>query len=86
MKSADTPVDDTPEGPLEVTLIGDLTEHESDCYDKMLGVAAGSACTLYINSPGGSAYSAISLMTSQSRARFADGGSPLPDDPSLRAS
>ena len=63
MNSADPPAEDTPEGPLEVALIGDLTEHESDCYEKMLGVAAGSACTLYINSPGGSAYSAISLMT-----------------------
>jgi ATP-dependent protease ClpP protease subunit len=57
------PSEDTPEGPLEVALIGDLTEHESDCFDKLLGVAPGSACTLYINSPGGSAYSAISLMT-----------------------
>jgi ATP-dependent protease ClpP protease subunit len=46
-----------------VALIGDLTEHEADCCDKLLGVAPGSACTLYINSPGGSAYSAISLMT-----------------------
>jgi ATP-dependent Clp protease protease subunit len=64
MSSVDCPAhEDTPEGPLEVALIGDLTEHESDCYDKMLGFAPGSACTLYINSPGGSAYSAISLMT-----------------------
>jgi ATP-dependent protease ClpP protease subunit len=55
--------DDASEGPLEIALIGDLTEHESDCYDKFLGVAPGSECTLYINSPGGSAYTAISLMT-----------------------
>ena len=64
MNSTDCPSpEDSSEGPLEVALIGDLTEHESDCYDKMLGVAPGSACTLYINSPGGSAYTAISLMT-----------------------
>ncbi len=55
--------DEASEGPLEIALIGDLTEHESDCYDKLLGVAPGSECTLYINSPGGSAYTAISLMT-----------------------
>ncbi|MCU0961880.1 MAG: ATP-dependent Clp protease proteolytic subunit [Pirellulaceae bacterium] len=55
--------EETPEGPLEVALIGDLTEHESDCCDKLLGVAPGSECILYINSPGGSAYTAISLMT-----------------------
>ncbi len=50
------------EGPLELFLIGDLTENESDIYDKMLGVAPGASCVLYINSPGGSAYSAVSLM------------------------
>jgi len=55
--------EDGSEGPLEIGLIGDLTEHEGDCYDKMLDVPPGSACTLYINSPGGSAYTAISLMT-----------------------
>jgi len=51
------------EGPLELALIGDLTEHEADCYDKLLGIPSGSECTLYFNSPGGSAYTAISLMT-----------------------
>ncbi|MHB0959245.1 MAG: ClpP family protease [Pirellulaceae bacterium] len=55
--------EDASEGPLELALIGDLTEHESDCYDKLMGIALGSECTLYINSPGGSAYTAISLMT-----------------------
>ncbi|MHB8970954.1 MAG: ClpP family protease [Pirellulaceae bacterium] len=54
---------DASEGPLEIALIGDLTEHESDCYEKLLGIAPGGECTLYINSPGGSAYTAISLMT-----------------------
>lgn len=50
------------EGPLELALIGDLSESESDIVDKMLGVPSGASCVLYINSPGGSAYSAISLM------------------------
>ncbi len=51
------------DGPIEIALVGDLTENESDVYDKMLGIPVGSECALYINSPGGSAYSAISLMT-----------------------
>ena len=54
--------DDRQEGPLELALVGDLTENESDIFDKVLGVAAGAECVLYINSPGGSAYSAVSLM------------------------
>jgi ATP-dependent protease ClpP protease subunit len=49
-------------GPLELALIGDLTENESDVFDKVLGAPPGAECLLYINSPGGSAYSAMSLM------------------------
>jgi len=48
--------------PLELALVGDLTENEADIFEKILGVSAGSECVLYINSPGGSAYSAVSLM------------------------
>ncbi len=51
------------EGPLELAIVGDLTESESDIFEKILGVPAGSECVLYINSPGGSAYSAVSLMS-----------------------
>lgn len=54
---------DGEEGPLEIALVGDLSENEVDVYEKMLGIPAGSDCTLYINSPGGSAYTAISLMS-----------------------
>jgi ATP-dependent protease ClpP protease subunit len=49
-------------GPLELSLIGDLTENESDIFDKVLGAPPGTECLLYINSPGGSAYTAMSLM------------------------
>ncbi len=52
-----------PDGPLEIGLIGDLSENESAVYEKLLDIPPGSECTLYINSPGGSAYSAISLMS-----------------------
>jgi ATP-dependent protease ClpP protease subunit len=50
-----------PEGPLEIALCGDLGQHEHDIYDKLLGVPPGGECVLYFNSPGGSAYSALSL-------------------------
>ncbi len=53
---------DDEEGPLELALVGDLTESESDVFEKILSVPPGFECNLYFNSPGGSAYSAISLM------------------------
>ena len=40
---------------------GDLSEHESDIYERLLAVPPGGECTLYFNSPGGSAYAALSL-------------------------
>lgn len=55
--------DDEPEGPLEIAISGDLSEHESDTYEKLLAVPPGGECTLYFNSPGGSAYAALSLAT-----------------------
>ena len=51
------------EGPIELALIGDLTDNESDLTDKLLGVEPGGECLLYIDSPGGSPYCAISLMS-----------------------
>lgn len=53
---------DGDDGPLELALVGDLSENDTEISEKLLGVPAGSACILYINSPGGSAYTAISLM------------------------
>lgn len=54
---------DEDEGPLELALIGDLTDNEADLTDKLLSVEPGGECTLYIDSPGGSPYTALSLMT-----------------------
>jgi len=51
------------EGPLEVALVGDLTDHEGELTDRLLSVPPGGECTLYIDSPGGSPYCAISLTT-----------------------
>lgn len=47
----------------EIPILGDITEHESDICDKLLAVPPGGECILYFNSPGGSAYSALSLMS-----------------------
>jgi ATP-dependent protease ClpP protease subunit len=49
--------------PLEISLVGDLTDNESELTDKLLSVEPGGECTMYIDSPGGSPYCAMSLMT-----------------------
>lgn len=51
------------EGPVEIAITGDLTDHEGEITDRLLGVDIGGECTLYIDSPGGSPYCAMSLMT-----------------------
>ncbi len=51
------------EGPLELALVGDLTDHEAEITDRLLSVEPGGQCTMYIDSPGGSPYCALSLMT-----------------------
>jgi ATP-dependent Clp protease protease subunit len=58
MPTAEHPQD---QGPLEIAICGDLSEHESDVYEKLLAVHPGGECILYFNSPGGSAYAALSL-------------------------
>ena len=65
LNSDDTNEDDTneDEGPLEIAFMGDLTDHESELTEKLLSVPFGGECTLYIDSPGGSPYCAMSLMT-----------------------
>ncbi len=55
--------EDNPEGLLEIPIVGELTEHETDICDKLLSVPVGGECVLYFNSPGGSAYAALSLMS-----------------------
>jgi ATP-dependent protease ClpP protease subunit len=50
-------------GPLEIAFVGDLTDHEADLTDKLLSVEPGGACTLYFDSPGGSPYCAMSLVS-----------------------
>ena len=49
-------------GPPEIAVVGDLTDNEADLTDRLLGVAPGGECVLYIDSPGGSPYCAMSLL------------------------
>ncbi len=49
------------EGPVEIAVTGELTEHQSDLCEKLLDVEPGGECVLYFDSGGGSAYSGIAL-------------------------
>jgi ATP-dependent Clp protease protease subunit len=49
--------------PVEVAIVGDLTENATDLVDKLLGVEPGSQCTIYFDSPGGNPYTANSLVS-----------------------
>src|SRR5438477_1025969 len=51
------------EGPVEIALVGELSEHDADIHEKLLSVPPGGECFIYFNSPGGGAYTAISLMS-----------------------
>jgi len=52
-----------PQGPIEIALVGELTEHDADIHEKLLSVPPGGECLIYFNSPGGGAYTAMSLMS-----------------------
>jgi ATP-dependent Clp protease protease subunit len=47
----------------EIAIVGDLTEHEAELTDRLLEVEPGGECRIYFDSPGGSPYCAMSLMT-----------------------
>jgi ATP-dependent protease ClpP protease subunit len=48
---------------IEIPVIGDLTEQEAEICEKLLAIPPGGECTLYFNSPGGSSYSAVSVLS-----------------------
>src|SRR5262245_25313253 len=54
---------DHEEGPLELALVGDFSQHDADIHEKLLSIPFGGECLIYFNSPGGGAYTAISLMS-----------------------
>jgi len=49
------------EGPVEIPLVGDLTENAAELCDKLLSVEPGGECVLYFDSLGGSPYCAMAL-------------------------
>jgi ATP-dependent protease ClpP protease subunit len=51
------------ERPPEIAIVGDLTEHESELTERLMDVEIGGQCVIYFDSPGGSPYCAMSLMT-----------------------
>lgn len=55
--------DSDDDGPVEIAIVGDLTDSEADLTDRLLGIEPGGECTIYFDSPGGSPYCAVSLMT-----------------------
>ncbi len=54
--------EDQSDGPIELAIVGDMTENGADLTDKLLGVPQGGECVIYFDSPGGSPYCALSLM------------------------
>ncbi len=48
---------------VELAVVGELTDNESQITEKLLEVPPGGECTIYFNSPGGSPYSGLSLMS-----------------------
>jgi ATP-dependent protease ClpP protease subunit len=54
---------DTPDELPEIAFTGDLTEHEHDLTDKLLSIPPGGECLIYFDSPGGSAYAGLALMS-----------------------
>jgi len=50
-------------GPLEIAIVGDLTDNQSTLCEKLLEVEPGGECTLYFDSLGGCPYSAMALVS-----------------------
>jgi ATP-dependent Clp protease, protease subunit len=48
---------------IEIAIVGDLTDSEAELTDRLLSVEPGGECTIYFDSPGGSPYCAVSVMT-----------------------
>jgi ATP-dependent Clp protease protease subunit len=62
-KKLATPPQEEEEGLPEIGVTGDLTDNSGEISDKLLSVPPGGECILYFDSPGGSPYGALSLMT-----------------------
>ena len=62
-RDQDREQDEEQAGPPELAIVGDLTDNESDLTERLLGVEPGGECTIYFDSPGGSPYCGMSLVT-----------------------
>jgi len=51
------------EGPREIVISGEFGESCTEIYEKLVEVPHGGECTLYFDSPGGSSYAAIGLVS-----------------------
>jgi len=51
------------EAMVEIAVTGDIGENAAAIMEKLLSVPPGKPCVLYFDSPGGNAYSAISLLS-----------------------
>ncbi len=49
------------QGPVEIALVGDLSNEQKGLCDSLLDVEPGAECILYFDSPGGSPYTALAL-------------------------
>lgn len=48
---------------VELAVVGDLTDQESDVTAKLLEVPCGGECVIYFDTPGGSPYSGMAIMS-----------------------
>lgn len=51
------------QGPVEIALVGELTDRTGELSERLLDVPPGGECILYFDSPGGSPYCAMALMS-----------------------
>jgi len=55
--------DEGPAGPIEIAILGDLGNHEGEITGSLMGIEPGGECIVYFDSPGGSPYCAMSLVS-----------------------
>ncbi len=48
---------------VEIAITGELTQNEPEICQRLLEVPPGGSCLLYFNSPGGSSYTGLALMS-----------------------
>ncbi|PQO47071.1 ATP-dependent Clp protease proteolytic subunit [Blastopirellula marina] len=63
IEPAEGDTSDEKEDPLEIVIAGEFGESCGEIYEKLLDVPVGGECTLYFDSPGGSSYAAIGLVS-----------------------